>query len=329
MISFFPLITFALYQWTLKDSWLSVLISVITFLGVLGFVGCAALRVLLFGRRSSPWLLVEDLPALEPLYGQHRVPRYHFFSLPLLATFLRAILIAAAKNHGTIQIILVVCVELFLLFSHITLKPGKTRRADILSVFLAVIRLVTSGLLIAFIVPVALPPIPRVVIGIVVLVLFSIAVVVMLFNTLWNLGLQRLWLHRRFVTLLSRSSTSQGSLENETMTEKDVEKAESTVTSRPSNPTPTHSGPRVDPTMNAPDVLSQVTPTTAEPSSAHSTDTTISYGVELPSRWRSSLLQPLPSQTGSDIAHGDIASSSSLPSPLPHRQSTVEEVHAL
>jgi len=324
------LTTFALYQWTLKDSWLSILISVITFLGILGIVGCAALRVLLFGRRSSPWLLAEDLPTLEPLFGQYRVPRYHSFSLPLLATFLRAILIAAAKNNGTVQIILVVCLELFLLFSHITLKPGKSRRADILSVFLAVIRLVTSGLLIAFIVPVALAPIPRVVIGIVVLVLFSIAVVVMLFNTLWNLGLQRLWLHRRFATLRSRSSTSQGSLEKEMTTEKDIEKAESTVTSRPSNPTPTHSGPRVDPAMNARDVLSQVTPTTAEPSSAHSTDTTVSYGVEVPSRWRSSLPQVPPSRTGSDIAHGDVTSSSSLPSPLSHnRQSIIEEPRAL
>ena len=320
--------TFALYQWTLKDSWLSILISVITFLSILGIVGCAALRVLLFGRRSSPWLLAEELPTLEPLYGQYRVPRYHFFSLPLLANFLRAILIAAAKNHGTVQIILVVCIELFLLASYITLKPGKTRPADILGVFLAVIRLITSGLLVAFIEPVALAPIPRVVIGIVALVLFSIAVVVMFFNTLWNLGLRRLWLHRRFATLPSRSSTSEGSLENEKVTEKDVEKAESTVTSRPLNPTPTHSGPRVDPAMNAPDVLSQVTPTTAEPSSAHSTDTTVSYGLEVPSRWRTSVLQP-PSRTGSDIAHGDVASSS-LPSPLSHnRQSTIEEARAL
>lgn len=293
-------------------------------------MGYAALRVLLFGRRSSPWLLAEDLPTLEPLYGQYRVPRYHFFSLPLLAIFLRAVLIAAAKNHGTVQIILVVCIELFLLASYITLKPGKTRPADILGVFLAIVRLITSGLLVAFIEPVALAPIPRVVIGIVALVLFSIAVVVMFFNTLWNLGLQRLWLHRRFAILPSRSSTStsQGSFENEKATEKDVEKAESTVTSRPSNPTPTHSGPRVDPVMNAPDVLSQVTPTTAEPSSAHSTDTTVSYGVEVPSRWQTSVLQS-PSRTGSDIARADVASSS-LPSPLSHnRQSTIEEARAL
>jgi Transient receptor potential (TRP) ion channel len=321
------LTTFTLYQWTLKDSWLSILISVITFLAILGTVGCGAARVLLFGRRSSPWLLTEDLPALQPLYGQYRIPRYHFFALPLIATFLRAILIAAAKNNGTVQIITIVCIEIFLLLSHVALKPGKTRRADILCVFLAVIRLVTAGLQVAFIVPVALAPIPRVVIGIIVLVLFSIAVVVMFFNTLWNLGLQRLWFRRRFTTLPSRGSTSQGSLDK--TTEKDVEKGESTVTSRPSNPTPTHGGPRVDPAMNALDVLSQVTPTTAEPSSAHSTDTTMSYGVQLPSRWRSSFLRP-PSRTGSDIAHGDVASSSSPPSPLSHnRQPTIEEGRAL
>jgi hypothetical protein len=321
------LATFTLYQWTLKDSWLSTLISVITFLVIFGTVGCAATRVLLFGRRSSPWLLTDDLPALRPLYGQYRILRYYFFALPLIATFIRAILIAAAKNNGTVQIITVVCLELSLLLSHVTLKPGKTRRADVLCVFLAVIRLVTAGLQVAFIVPVALAPIPRVVIGFIVLVLFSIAVVVMFFNTLWNLGLQRLWFYRRFTTLPSRGSTSQGSLEK--MTEKDVEKGESTVTSRPSNPTPTHGGPLVDPTMNAPDALSQVTPTTAEPSSAHSTDTTMSYGLQLPSRWRTSFLRP-PSRTASDIARGDVASSSSPPSPLSHnRQPTIEEACAL
>jgi len=211
-----------------------------------------------------------------------------------------------------VQIVSVVCIELFLLLSHVVLTPGKTRRADILCVFLSVIRLVTAGLLVAFIVPVALPPIPRVVIGFIVLVLFSVAVVVMFFNTLWNLGLQRLWFHRRFTTLRSRGSGSQGSLEK--TTEKDTEKGNFDVTSRPLNPTPTHGGPLVDPAMNAPDVLSQLTPTTAnpEPSSAHSTDTTTSYGVQVPSRWRSSLLQS-PLQTGSDTSRGDVGSPSSRP----------------
>ncbi|KAH9957895.1 hypothetical protein BC827DRAFT_1222160 [Russula dissimulans] len=324
LLSFFPLLTFTMYQWTLKDSWLSILISVIAFLIILGILGCASASVLLFGRRSSLWLLAEDLPVHEPLYGQYRVPRYYFFMLPLLATFIRAILIAAAKSNGTVQIVIVVCMELFLLLSQVVLKPGKTRRADILSVFLAVIRLVTAGLLVAFIVPVALPPIPRVVIGIIVLVLFSIAIVVMFFNTIWNLGSQRLWFHRRFTTLRSRGSGSQGSLEK--ATEKDTEKGNSDMTSRPLNPTPTHGRPLVDPAMNAPNALSQLTPTTAnpEPSSAHSTDTTTSYGVQVPSRWHSSLLQS-PSQTGSDTIHGDVGSLSSPPGHSPNRQSTIDE----
>ncbi|KAH9986524.1 hypothetical protein BJV74DRAFT_964366 [Russula compacta] len=322
LICFFPLATFALYQWTLKDSWLSTLLSVITFLVILGIVGCAAIGVLLFGRRSSPWLLTEDLPVHQPLYGQYRIPRYYFFALPLLSTLIRAILIAAAKNNGTVQIVTVVCIELFLFLFHIALKPAKTRRADILSVFLAIIRLVTASLLVPFIVPIALPPIPRVVIGIIVLVLFSIAIVVMFFNTLWNLGLQCLWFHRQFTTLSSRSSASQDSFEKKT--EKDVEKGNSNVTSRPLNPTPTHSGSLVDPAMNAPDALSQITPTTsdAEPPSAHSTDTTVSYGEQVPSRWRP-FLDSL-SRKGSDTAHDDLVPSS-LPLQTPRRQLTIDE----
>lgn len=239
--------------------------------------------------------------------------------------FIRAILIASAKNNGTAQIVVVVCIELFLLLSHVVLKPGKTRRADILCVFLSVIRLVTSGLLVAFIVPVALPPIPRVVIGIIVLVLFSIAVVVMFFNALWNLGLRRLWSQRRFAVLRSRGSSSQGSLENPT--EKDVERGNSNATSRPLNPTPTHGGPPVDPAMNAPDALSQVTPTTTEPSSAHSSNSTMSYGVQVTSQWRSSPLGP-PSRTGSHSSPGDTPSPSPL-SRLSNRYSTIYEARAL
>ncbi|KAF8274400.1 hypothetical protein EI94DRAFT_1775795 [Lactarius quietus] len=330
LICFFPLVTFALYQWTLKDSWLSILISVITFLVVLGIVGCAALRVLLFGRRSSPWLLSEDLPAHAPLYGQYRIPRFYFLALPLLATFIRSILIAAAKNKGTLQIVGVVCIELFLLLSHVVLKPGKTRRSDVLSIYLAVTRFVTAGLLIAFIVPINLPPIPRVVIGLVVLVLFSIAVVVMFFNTLWNLGLQHLWVRRSFSVLRSRGTASQGSVEKDA--DKELEKGNASVTSRPLNPTPTHGGPTVDPAMNAPEALSEVTPTTtyAEPSSAHSTDTTASYGVQVQSRWRSSFLMPPPSRAGSESTRGDIPSPISPPlRNEPSRQPTIDEVRAL
>jgi Transient receptor potential (TRP) ion channel len=324
------LVTFALYQWTLKDSWLSILISAITFVVVLGVVGCAATGVLLFGRRSSVWLLAEDLPAHEPLYGQYRVPRYYFFVLPLLSTLIRAILIAAAKNNGIVQVVIVVCIELLLLLSHVVLKPGKTRRADVLSIFLSTVRFVTAGLLVAFIVPVALPPIPRVVIGIIVLVLFSIAVVVMFLNTLWNLGLQRLRFHQPFAVLGSRSTISQGSLDKGP--KKDIEQGNSSVTSRPLNPTPTHGLP-VDPAMNAPEALSQLTPTTPSvmPSSAPSTSTTTSYGIQVSSRWRSSLIQP-PPLSGSELAQGDEASpSSSSPlSDLPHSQQiTFDEARAL
>lgn len=285
--------------------------------------------MLLFGRRSSLWLLAEDLPAHKPLYGQYRVERYYFFVLPLIAMFIRAILIASAKNNGTAQIIIVVCLELCLLLSHIVLKPGTTRRADILCVYLSAVRFVTAGLMLAFIVPVALPPIPRVVIGIITLVLFSIAVVVMFFNTLWNLGLRRLWSHQRFSVLRSLGSSSQGSLER--MTEKDVEKGNSNVVSRPLNPTPTHGGPSVDPAMNAPDALSQVTPTTADadvPSSANSSNSTMSYGVQVPSRWRSSPLEP-PSRTGSHTNPGGISSPSSPLSHLSNRYSTMDEARAL
>ena len=151
----------------------------------------------------------------------------------------------------------------------------------------------------------------------------------MFFNILWNLGLRRLWSHQRFSVLRSRGSSSQGSLEG--MTEKDVEKGNSNVTSRPVNPTPTHGGLPVDPAMNAPNALSQVTPTTtdaAQPSSAHSSNSTMSYGVQVASRWPSSPLEP-PSRTGSHTIPGGTPSPSSPLSHLSNRYSTIYEARAL
>jgi len=80
--------------------------------------------------------------------------------------------------------------------SVIILKPYKTRKADILAGYLALVRLVCSGLMIAFIPSLEAKAIPRVAIGIVTAVIFSVAVVVMFFNTVWNI-LQPLISRRR------------------------------------------------------------------------------------------------------------------------------------
>ena len=176
----FPVITFSFFQWTLKDSWLSILLSVILFLPIVGFIGYSAFRAF----RSpdfDPWSYHA------PLWGQYRSERRRYFIPLLVALVAKSAFIAFGQASGKTQVIVLVILEGLILISIIVLKPYETRKADILAGFLAVVRLVCTGLMIAFLPSLEVKAIIRVVIGCIAAVTFSAAVVVMFFNTIWNI----------------------------------------------------------------------------------------------------------------------------------------------
>jgi len=78
-------------------------------------------------------------------------------------------------------------VEFLVVISVLVFKPHVTRGGDVLSTYLAIVRLVCTGLLIAFLVEIGLDPIPRVVIALITAVIFSVAVVVMFINLMVHL----------------------------------------------------------------------------------------------------------------------------------------------
>lgn len=176
----FPIITFSFFQWTLKDSWLSVLLSVIIFLPVVGFIGYSTF--LAFREPEfDPW------PYHAPLCGQYSRERRWYFIPLLIALLAKSGFIGFGQAHGKMQVIVLVIIEALVFISIIALKPYETRKADFLAGFLAVVRLVCTGLMIAFLPSLGVKAITRVVIGIVTAVIFSVAVVVMFFNTVWNI----------------------------------------------------------------------------------------------------------------------------------------------
>lgn len=257
------MIIFAFFQWTLNDSWLAVLISVITFLGIMAAVGWAAFKVFLSAKRSGPDNLSYEVPEYDPLFGAHRIARWWFFIVPIVAIFVRSLLISFAKASGTTQVVFFIIIDLFVFLSLCVLKPNRTRRADVLTIFLALVRLVVSGLLIAFIESLDVAAIPRVAIGIVIAVIWSVTVVIMFLNIVWNLGLRRLWNARRFRNLDSRSpSPSRG--------EKDESKVER--------------GPFEEKEVS-PDAPLPVPPHAGETLPPSATLTETSYGSEIPSRF--------------------------------------------
>jgi hypothetical protein len=214
LIGAFPVATFTFFQWTLKDSWLSVLLSVILFLPMMGFVGYTAFI-------AFRWSDFDAWPYHGPLWGQYRSERHWYFVPLLVAIFAKSLFIAFGQAHGTMQVTVLVILEGLVVISIIVLKPYKTRKADVLAGYLAIVRLVCTGLMIAFIPSMGVKAITRVIIGIVIAVIFSVAVIVMFFNTVWNI-LQPLISRRNRVTTPTDSLDSSA-----------LEKGDATPSSHP------------------------------------------------------------------------------------------------
>lgn len=254
LICLIPVFIFALYQWTLQDSWLSVLLSVILLLAVFACITIPTIYVLrpsLFSRLAlnhDPSLSTTALPITASLRHQ----RYYYALAVLTAIIVKTLVIAFAQSHGELQTILILVIECLLLVSILVLRPHRTRGADILGTFLAIIRVICTGPMIAFAESLALQAIPRVVVGIVIAVIYSITVVIMFLNILVNLGLwalvRRALPRRRGNVPTDATALSSGvqSLEEAKPNDKDVPQLAITPESsviyyqRPTNPTPTH-----------------------------------------------------------------------------------------
>lgn len=117
------------------------------------------------------------------LYEPYRAQRWCFGLVSILPTlFVKALLVAFAKRSAWVQVIGFILIDLAGLAAQLGLRPHLTRRSDVLATFLALVRAVSSGLLIAFVPGLSVKPIPRVAIGFVLDVLYSVAIVVMFFQ---------------------------------------------------------------------------------------------------------------------------------------------------
>lgn len=337
LIVFTPVTIFAFYQWTLKDSWLSILLSVILFLAVVGNLLYPISLTVRLALRSTPYALytqTDHLASHGPLYAQHRSERFYATIPLILAIFVKALFIAFSQANGGVQVVAILIVECALLASLLALRPHRSRGADVLATYLAITRVVCTGLMIAFLESLNLGAIPRVVIGIVMAVIISVAVVVMFINTLVNLGLLKL--------IPARYRRRRDGIPDASVLEKGADDPDW----RPRNPTPQRNIP-LDPQVNQPypDSPSQ-TLTDRSLYSDESGSTTL--GSLLPQRWSiqpsqathsrsASQSQYSPSQSNYSPSHSNhLSTASSLrqsmpPSPLHthspshSRQPTIDE----
>ncbi|KAG7446396.1 TRP-domain-containing protein [Guyanagaster necrorhizus] len=299
LLFLYPIVVFAFYQWTLKDSWLSILLSVIAFLAVACGTGYSAFIVMRTAHQSKAYALYSR-PAIisshGPLYAQYRTARYFFFLISLACVYLKAIFIVFAKASGLAQIILFLTVEVGVMTSVFVLRPHRTRGADVLASYLAIVRLVCTGLMIAFVERLAVDAIPRVAIGIVMAVIYSVAVIVVVINFVLHCGIQQLW---------TKQDTSQheGSA-NDAMVEKDDRGSSFPDLLRPKNATPEQNIP-LDPEINEPHT--PLTPPSAEgEQNVNKRDSaSTNFGNLLPRRWS---FTPLSSPADSHLSHPSLSS---------------------
>ncbi|KAL4078459.1 hypothetical protein V8B97DRAFT_1272093 [Scleroderma yunnanense] len=286
LIVFPPVSIFAMYQWTLNDSWLSILLSVILLLAVGGYLLHSAILPIRLAIADTPQVLYIQSHyriAYGPLFALYRPERYYAYVPLLMATLVKAAFTAFAHTNGVVQIVAFVVIEATLLFVHLFLRPHRTRGAKILETYLAITRVLCTGLLVAFIEPIGLGAIPRVIIGIVIAVIISVAVIVMFFNTLVNLGIP---IFRRGLKSPADISTlEKGASENDNA-------------GRPVNPTPERMIP-LDPAVNQPypESPSHLSAETESNYTQESGSTTL--GSLLPRRWSLQPSQPSHSRTTS------------------------------
>ncbi|KAG0707312.1 hypothetical protein DFH29DRAFT_23300 [Suillus ampliporus] len=283
LIVFTPVTIFALYQWTLKDSWLSILLSVILLLAVVGYLLYPIFITYRLALRSTPYALYTQPDVLAshgPLYALYRSERFYATTPLILAIFVKALFIAFSQANGIVQVVAILVVECLVLAYLLALRPHKSRGADVLATYLAITRVVCTGLMIAFVESLNLGAIPRVAIGIVIAVIISVAVIVMFINTLVNLGIMRL-IPARY---RRRNAIPDGSV-----AEKGAEIGENNW--RPRNPTPERNIP-LDPDINQPypDSPSQTLTDRHSLYSEESGSTTL--GSLLPQRWSIQPSQP-------------------------------------
>ena len=276
-----------------------------------GYLSFSVFRVVRLAIRSTPYALCTQptiVTAYGPLFALYRPERY-FASIPFLVSILvKAIFTAFAQANGAVQVISILVVECAIFAYLLFLKPHKTRGADILATYLALTRVLCTGLLIAFVQSLNVAAIPRVVIGIVTAVIISVAVIVMFVNTLVNLGLVKVPARfRRRKAPSSDASTLEKGVNEEDMA------------GRPRNPTPERNIP-LDPNLNQPYPESPSEIATEEHSTYSEESGSTTLGSLLPRRWS---LQPSagshsrpPSQSQYSSTNASSPRYSHPPSPL-------------
>lgn len=285
MIILYPALVLTFFEWTLHDSWLVILLSVILLLSISAVILYPTVQTVLISRRQSSEVLYT-IPALVRTYGAlyipFKPPRYYVFIILLAAATLKSIFIGFAKSSGLTQVTAVFIIEFaVLILLCLPRPPFRSRGGDVLGIYLAATRVVGATLMFPFVEKFHIKPIPRVAVGFVLMVLFSVAVIVLTLNVVFNFGKGLLWMRHGDEHL--RSSMGNFDIEKQPTPSNSHSLTDDNVSEEKSEPRPTN------PTFSQEHERASSTRTPPRPHSRHTPDINeaISPGFTIPSTYTS------------------------------------------
>ncbi|CAE6517855.1 unnamed protein product [Rhizoctonia solani] len=199
LVLLLPVTVFAMYQWTLRDSWLATLLSVICLLTTWAGLGWTWFKLSL---ASRPLDDTRRFAALRP-----SLPMVVLLTVPV---FIISLFVAFASRSGTAQVAGILVVEILSLAAAIFIRwQARRRERDLLlnatpesptpslpvalippptrlGITLRWFRLIAMGLMIPFLQHIGVKPIPRTVIGIVTAAVWGIGVVIIFAYLVWS-----------------------------------------------------------------------------------------------------------------------------------------------
>ncbi|KAF8745789.1 ML-like domain, partial [Rhizoctonia solani] len=199
LVLILPVTVFTMYQWTLRDSWLATLLSVICILTTWAGLGWTWFKLSLNSRSLDD---TRRLAALRPSF-----PMIALLTIPI---FITSLFVAFASRSGTAQVAGILAIEILSLGAAIFIRwQARRRERDLIlnatpespvpnlptpfippptrmGITLRWFRVVAMGLMIPFIESLGVKPIPRTVIGIVTAAVWGIGVVIIFAYLVWS-----------------------------------------------------------------------------------------------------------------------------------------------
>lgn len=217
VLVFYPTwVLYAMYQFWLKDSWGSLVISGITFAFFTIALVALSCRVafLAYSYREQLYRLYEypHVTVLGLLFKQYKGKYWWFFNLSILCSFSQCVFIGLSTGDGMVQIIGVLAIQAVFTVILISLRPFQSTMTNATSIVANVGICIVYALLTTFTFQVNISLIPSTAIGIAIIAIQSILIIsagILILFGLFVVLYKVIYFRPRYANAAEYSQTSQ------------------------------------------------------------------------------------------------------------------------